>query len=71
MVRICIANDCVLTSDVSIFYDQRVIPLYPDIQIFVHCNNIIELTAVITWLPHGRSWKVLNRDLFGKFWCTR
>lgn len=23
-----------------------------------------DLTAVITWLPHGRSWKVLNRDLF-------
>eukprot|EP00581_Thalassiosira_minuscula_P016166 CAMPEP_0183730100 /NCGR_PEP_ID=MMETSP0737-20130205/31983_1 /TAXON_ID=385413 /ORGANISM="Thalassiosira miniscula, Strain CCMP1093" /LENGTH=461 /DNA_ID=CAMNT_0025962489 /DNA_START=100 /DNA_END=1485 /DNA_ORIENTATION=+ len=23
-------------------------------------------TSLITWLPHGRSWKVLNRDLFAE-----
>ena len=68
---LCDHGTYVLQLIVSIFYDQSVIPLYPDIQIFVHCNNIIELTAVITWLPHGRSWKVLNRDLFGKFWCIK
>lgn len=24
------------------------------------------MTSVITWLPHGRSWRVLNRDLFAE-----
>mmetsp|Transcript_19956 Transcript_19956/g.37563 ORF Transcript_19956/g.37563 Transcript_19956/m.37563 type:complete len:207 (-) Transcript_19956:1738-2358(-) len=25
-----------------------------------------DLTSVIIWLPHGRSWRVLNRDLFAE-----
>lgn len=30
-----------------------------------------DLAAVITWMPHGRSWKILNRDLFSQFALPR
>lgn len=26
-----------------------------------------DLAAIITWMPHGRSWKILNRELFSSF----
>mmetsp|Transcript_39759 Transcript_39759/g.95670 ORF Transcript_39759/g.95670 Transcript_39759/m.95670 type:complete len:508 (-) Transcript_39759:282-1805(-) len=29
--------------------------------------NDPDLAPVITWMPHGRSWKILNRDLFAAF----
>ncbi len=34
-------------------------------------NNIssfVDLAEIITWMPHGRSWKVLDRDRF--MWAT-
>lgn len=30
-----------------------------------------DLAAVITWMPHGRAWKILNRDLFAQFALPR
>ena len=30
-----------------------------------------DLVSVITWMPHGRSWKILNRDLFSSFALPR
>jgi len=30
-----------------------------------------DLTSVITWMPHGRSWKILNRELFSSFALPR
>jgi len=30
-----------------------------------------DLTSVITWMPHGRSWKILNRELFASFALPR
>lgn len=33
--------------------------------------NCADLAAVITWMPHGRAWKILNRDLFAQFALPR
>mmetsp|Transcript_5701 Transcript_5701/g.12358 ORF Transcript_5701/g.12358 Transcript_5701/m.12358 type:complete len:558 (-) Transcript_5701:79-1752(-) len=30
-----------------------------------------DLTSAITWMPHGRSWKILNRELFSSFAMPR
>ena len=30
-----------------------------------------DLAAVIVWMPHGRSWKILNRDVFDSFALLR
>ena len=30
-----------------------------------------DLTSVITWMPHGRSWKILNRETFSSFALPR
>eukprot|EP00581_Thalassiosira_minuscula_P006730 CAMPEP_0183704728 /NCGR_PEP_ID=MMETSP0737-20130205/2013_1 /TAXON_ID=385413 /ORGANISM="Thalassiosira miniscula, Strain CCMP1093" /LENGTH=514 /DNA_ID=CAMNT_0025931709 /DNA_START=146 /DNA_END=1690 /DNA_ORIENTATION=+ len=30
-----------------------------------------DLASVITWMPHGRSWKILNRELFASFALPR
>ena len=31
----------------------------------------LDLTSVITWMPHGRSWKILNREMFSTFALPR
>ena len=36
-----------------------------------HAHKNTDLAAVITWMPHGRSWKILNRDLFSQFALPR
>mmetsp|Transcript_26957 Transcript_26957/g.48645 ORF Transcript_26957/g.48645 Transcript_26957/m.48645 type:complete len:640 (-) Transcript_26957:117-2036(-) len=30
-----------------------------------------DLASVLTWMPHGRSWKILNRELFSSFALPR
>lgn len=30
-----------------------------------------DLASVITWMPHGRAWKILNRELFSSFALPR
>ena len=30
-----------------------------------------ELASVITWMPHGRSWKILDRELFASLALPR
>ena len=39
--------------------------------LLMHTQNTTDLAAVITWMPHGRSWKILNRDLFSQFALPR
>ncbi|KAL7531617.1 hypothetical protein ACHAXR_004136 [Thalassiosira sp. AJA248-18] len=30
-----------------------------------------DLVSILTWLPHGRSWKIINRELFSSFALPR
>ncbi|KAL7537475.1 hypothetical protein ACHAXR_007845 [Thalassiosira sp. AJA248-18] len=30
-----------------------------------------DLSSILTWMPHGRSWKILNRELFSSFALPR
>ena len=34
-------------------------------------HEIPDLASIITWMPHGRSWKILNRELFASFALPR
>ena len=67
-----------LSDPGTLYVDCWIVPIWCDCHLLLtyHTHltislSISDLTSVITWMPHGRSWKIINRELFSTFALPR